>query len=299
MKLHEQKIQYYADKSRFIHRELKSIQGSGGAIESELRCLIQQLLPSRFRVTHGYAVNATSIDEQPVVSPQIDLIIVDSLVPNSLFLLDDHQGGEVVPVDAIVGIIEIKRTINRESLLGKGKNKNGAMYHLHKISTMLKISKEDNNRYLPGGILLGNKLQGGNYANPFFGVISLCSHPEVAKRPQEVLSQKGRKKAINCMKSILDEFKEYDSKFKFIDMIASLDGYVLAKADSSGYFFDYANPWSGHSGFVQNYRGQTLEGRKVSISRVISLSFGYLLSYLSKTSGKYSDLSKYYFNKNV
>ena len=65
---------------------------------------------------------------EPSVSPQTDVILVDTLVPHSLWLVDEVQGVEIVPQECVVGIIEVKRTLTGEALYD-------ALAHLREVLT--------------------------------------------------------------------------------------------------------------------------------------------------------------------
>jgi hypothetical protein len=117
---------------------MRNIDITGDEIEYEVRLLLKNLLPQRFHITHGYIISAVNKQDEPFVSPQVDVIIVDTLVPHSIFVFDKQSGMEVVPVEAVVGIFEVKRTLNRESLPGTIKalgteEEEGAIKHLRDI----------------------------------------------------------------------------------------------------------------------------------------------------------------------
>ena len=132
---------------------------TGNEIEQEVRRLLKNLLPQRFHVTHGYILSAANKHDQPLVSPQVDAIIVDTLVPHSIFIVEQHSGMEVVPIEAVVGVFEVKRTLNRESLLGTLKNigtekEIGAIKQLRDICEKVGVRKDNTERLLPGGAFL-------------------------------------------------------------------------------------------------------------------------------------------------
>ena len=69
-------------KSLLAHQYTKNIYESGAIVETEIRSVFSKLLPKRIRVTHGYIAKGVSLDKEPIISPQIDMIFVDQMVPN-------------------------------------------------------------------------------------------------------------------------------------------------------------------------------------------------------------------------
>lgn len=79
------------------------IQAAGNEVEVTVREFFKRMLPSRFHVTHGHL-----IDQNKVVSPQIDMIISDNTTISSLMtLLNDTV---YIPIDSVYAIAEIKST---------------------------------------------------------------------------------------------------------------------------------------------------------------------------------------------
>ena len=162
-------IDYLLAKTLLSQAYLKNIQLTGSEIEFEVRDLLRNLLPKRFHVTNGYIVFAKNVEDEPAVSPQVDVIIVDTLVPHSLFIVDNQSGMEIVPVEAVVGIFEVKRTLNKRSLVGT-KNEKGAIDHLNDICRSVEIRNDNQERYLPGGILapiIGSESYNPNQYDPY------------------------------------------------------------------------------------------------------------------------------------
>ena len=114
-----QRIELLIEKTRLSHQEFRNIGFSGEEVERDVRLLLSEILPSKYEVKHGYVAYALNSEKEPVVSPQVDVIIVDSAVPGTLFVLDSTSQMELVAGESVVGIIEVKRTLSRESLLGK------------------------------------------------------------------------------------------------------------------------------------------------------------------------------------
>jgi hypothetical protein len=136
--LHIKYIDYLLAKTLFSHKQgVNSVTLCGTEVESEIRLFFKNMLPPRFRVTHGYILFAEDNIKDPIVSPQVDLIIVDDLVLNKMFTLDKENGMEIVPVEAVIGVFEIKRTLDKESV-------NKAFTHLEKIIKSHDHTIEDN-----------------------------------------------------------------------------------------------------------------------------------------------------------
>ena len=68
-------LDYLLEKSYLSHQYFKSIKLSGDQIENEFRKILTGLLPTRYKVTHGYIASATSRKTELVVSGQIDIIV--------------------------------------------------------------------------------------------------------------------------------------------------------------------------------------------------------------------------------
>src|SRR2546429_4027860 len=84
-------INYLLAKTSLTHGYMRNIDVTGSEIEQELRQMLRNVLPQRFHITHGYTVSAASQKAEPLISPQIDVIIVDTLVPHSLFIIDQQS----------------------------------------------------------------------------------------------------------------------------------------------------------------------------------------------------------------
>ena len=80
-------IEYIIEKSQLSHQYLKNYSLSGSECEMEIRSILSNIIPSRFHVTHGYIISADSRKTEPEISPQIDVIIVDTLVPHSIYIV--------------------------------------------------------------------------------------------------------------------------------------------------------------------------------------------------------------------
>ena len=131
-----------------------------------IRKFLREVIGERFKITHGYIYSP----QHKKLSPQIDIIITDKLVPHVLKRFDHLDNLEIVPVEAVVAIFEVKRTLRATSLKSAGE-------HLEKIFMDVPLSKERTERYLPGGIKIqsgnGVSINGGLSSNPLIGVIGL------------------------------------------------------------------------------------------------------------------------------
>ncbi|PPK69290.1 hypothetical protein B0F88_11076 [Methylobacter tundripaludum] len=146
--------------------ELKS---SGTIVENYIKGLLSKHLPESYRICSGYIATADSMRSDTNLI-QHDIIIVDGRMPPiHSFGISDI---EVVCAESVCGIIEVKRTLTKDSL-------KSAIGHLHATKTVLDTYK--------GGIKSKNSphkivaptLSIGTYA-PFYAVIALdCDKNEM------------------------------------------------------------------------------------------------------------------------
>jgi len=113
--------------------ELKT---SGSMCESFIKTTLGSLcIPGQFRIASGYIATPKLLREGKNL-PQCDLIIVDNHIP-PLFKFANSDI-EVVPRESVCGLIEIKRSLTKESLYKKTETKEtGALAHLNKIISTL------------------------------------------------------------------------------------------------------------------------------------------------------------------
>lgn len=88
-------------------------KSSGDLAEQFVRRLIRQLNPRSRYVTSGYIVDPTSFNAEENL-PQFDVIVGDSTVPPIFSIINDQV--EIVPVEGIVAVIEVKRTLSTTTL---------------------------------------------------------------------------------------------------------------------------------------------------------------------------------------
>jgi hypothetical protein len=79
------------------------IRASGDEVEEEVRHVIAERLPYRYRTTHGHILDYCSR-----VSPQLDIIIAENLAAKSLF--ETADGTEYVPYESVYAFAEVKST---------------------------------------------------------------------------------------------------------------------------------------------------------------------------------------------
>ena len=83
------------------------INQAGDLVEEFIKSLFNSLFGSRFRTTSGFIVHAEDIDKCYKFSPHVDIIIIDTLVPNVIFPQPEFKNrAEFVPQEAVVGIFE-------------------------------------------------------------------------------------------------------------------------------------------------------------------------------------------------
>lgn len=264
--VHLKYIDYLLERTHLYHQSLKNIKQTGDDVEEEIRNFIKYFLPNKFRVTHGYIVSILDNNSEPIVSPQIDLIIVDELVPNRIFSIGKLDGIDLVPIESVVGILEIKRTLNEDSL-------QSALEHINLIKKTVGVEKGRKDYYLPGGDVAVDFTTGFT-SNPFLGIISLTTE---FKKDQ---------------KALIENFSGSMIKAE-IDAVISLDGFLgcLVEKETGNLLTEMIRKidkeyWFGFLGKDQ-FRQTSL----------VSRSIGMLIGYLSFTVGRRMDFRNYFFNR--
>ena len=79
------------------------LRAAGSHVEGSVRGYLRRMLPPRYHVTSGHL-----IDEDSLVSPQIDVIIADNFGIPSLLTTQDCT--EYVPISSVLAIGEVKST---------------------------------------------------------------------------------------------------------------------------------------------------------------------------------------------
>src|SRR5436190_6107107 len=104
-KLREDYFKVLSRKTLLLHKKVRDIKSSGSAIEIEIRSLLKELLPSRYRVTNGFIISVKDRESVPVISNQVDVIIVDEFVNSKIFNVVGSDGAEIVPLESVVGVL--------------------------------------------------------------------------------------------------------------------------------------------------------------------------------------------------
>lgn len=258
-KLFLDELEFLKKHSEFTYSKAKSISGTGNLTEFAIRKFLREIIGSRFRITHGYIYSAAN----QKLSRQIDIIITDTLVPHSLKKFEYLDGMEIVPKEAVVGIFEIKRKLNQRTL-------KEAIEHLDNIIKIVPIAKDTTNRYLPGGIQILPPFNGGKFANPIIGIISL----------ESISGEKLEKKEIP----------------NFIDTIFSFNGYFRTISDSP----DATNIKVVTSRNAANqYKWSVFDIKRSrwKQEKILLAFIAYLTRYLNDISGYSFDVNEYFFPK--
>lgn len=177
-KLFLDELKFFEETSYFASQSMKNQDDCGELVELAIRKFLREVIGERFKVTHGYIYSSAN----KRLSHQIDIIITDTFVPHTLKRFEYLDNLEIVPVEAVVAIFELKRTLRPSSLQAAGE-------HLQKVFDEVPLRKDLQDNYLPGGIKLqcgnGINITGGKTSNPLMGVISLLHEgsPNCSKLP--------------------------------------------------------------------------------------------------------------------
>lgn len=159
----ESQVEAIIRESKLYHQEVKNINGCGASVESFVRDFLITVLPSRFKLRGGYI--AVPLDNgEPIISPHMDIVITDSLVPDSLLPFSSFQGLSVIPYESVVGIVEVKRTLTKEVF-------KEAFTHLQKCWSNIDYYAEEFGDVMLGG--LKTKVLKAYTWNPFLSVMSV------------------------------------------------------------------------------------------------------------------------------
>jgi hypothetical protein len=151
-------------RSNGFNGELKS---SGTIIENYVKGLLQKHLPNGYRICSGYIATTDSMQSEGNLV-QHDIIIVDGRVPSIYFF--GVSDIEVVPAEAVCGIIEIKRTLTINSI--------------RKAISQLRVTKELLDAYRDGvksKVKAFNTSAGPTFTThaPLYSIVSLdCSNDQ-------------------------------------------------------------------------------------------------------------------------
>ena len=269
--LHVKYVEYLLAKSYFSNQYVKNISQSGSEVEEEIRVLLQSIMPRRFRITHGYIVYAHNKQVEPKISPQIDLIIVDTLVPHSIFTIDKDSGMEIVPLESVVGIFEIKRTLNKGTF-------EAAIQHLSKILTTVDVTKSDTRKFLPGGVQLEStttiEFTGGYHSNPMVGILAADHDKEISLSSLEIA----------------------DNKTRWLDVVISFQGliYALKIAQNQNLHGVTCRKPNEQYDYAQLVKDQSR-----SAAKIIAVGLGYLLAYVQGSRGRQVVADNYFLNDKI
>lgn len=206
-------------------------------------------------------------------------MIADTLVPHSLWTIDDTQGSELIPLESVVGIIEVKRTLTGGAL-------RDAVIQLQDITCAVGVSKYNDEALLPGGIPVGPSLTSPYRSNPLLGIISVTADNNYASEPGTRVAQAVSRMSGGRTVPPLE-----------LDMALSLDGSLVAtRANSEGASYaplntrqpDLAYGWVECSARF---------GRPPRVAAAFGI--GFLLAYLAKACGRQADVNGYFFNKTL
>lgn len=269
---HIKHVEYLLSRTQILNQYLKDINNTGNEIEIEVREFIGHFIPNRFKITHGFICYAKDSQTEPVISPQLDCIIVDTLVSHTIFPLSNSSGQEVVPLEAVVGIIEIKRTLNDATI-------KDALTHLANTVKILGIEKTNQLHYLPSGISSA-LLETHIYSNPLIGILSVDHTFEIAK------FRKNNGKKLN---SLVKKSNESN-----VDFMGSLSGFLFTTIDKDSNFKPY--PFREIN---KTYSYMIATQEIISQTSIISRIIGFIVAYLSMTSGKFNPMGKYFFHRST
>lgn len=273
MNLQSDYLSYFFKKSLILHRNLKNIDECGEEIEYAIRELMQSIIPDRFKVTHGYIAYVENNKKEPMISPQCDLIIVDTLVPHKLFIVDSTKETEVVPQEAVVGIFEIKRTLTKKIF-------KDACKQIFSILNSIKISKENKENYLPGGVH-SNSLNTSIRNNPIIGILSLEGINNIEKL---------------CFKW-LNELNK-DQKLPPLDIISCFQKLLIVTAKEDVNKQLIPTPIRCRVDDIK-FTYLRIQGDNEN-GFYLSRTIGFILAYLMGVSGRISEtIAYYYFNEKV
>lgn len=263
-------VQFVQAKSLVIHQYMRDISTTGASVEIEVRELIRSVLPDRFKVTSGFIVAADSKEETPLVSPQVDIIIADTLVPHSLWVVDSSRGTEVVPRESVVGVIEVKRTLNDTST-------EQAIDHLHSIARTVGLRKDDPTALMPGGFVLGAGLEGPCRGNPLFGVIGLGADETFQAAPSEFIRRLLGRSPDDPL---------------LLDFALSLSGVFTATATHGTTNYEARLVQSEPATAWAEASDRTGATTRVALAQ----GLGFIQNYVSRTCGRIAEAHYYFFN---
>ena len=196
---------------------------------------------------------------------------------------------EIVPVESVVGIFEIKRSLNETSLLGRGKTSKGAFEHLSDIIESVSVTKNSTQRFAVGGAEFGNSILGGCCSNPIIGIIGLTHVSSIFKTGEDFT--KIIQKAEENLETKAKQFPE-------IDIIFSLNGMIVQIGKEESDKVIIANPRSAEEKYIWKLNNSDSDS-KITKTKIFAFSLGYILGYLQTTCGRYMKIENYFFNESI
>lgn len=266
-------LEYLLEKSYLSHQYFNNIRLSGDQVENEFRKILSSLLPKRYKITYGYIAFAPSRESEPIISGQLDIIIVDTLVPHSIYILEE-KGMEVVPLECVVGIFEVKRTVNPK-ILGE------TLDYLYSVQDSLAVNKRNSETYFPAGV----KGLGVMYSNPLIGILSLA-HKEYGTT-EEYQKEYGK---------VIEE-RVNKNRLPDLDIWASLGSNIIMathKNDDPKMLWAYTLRENGKK-YPFLFKLRLNSG--LSQAYFLSISLGFILFYISNITGRVANLENYFFNE--
>lgn len=247
-----EELNFIEENSYFASQSMRNQDECGELVELAIRRFLKEVIGERFKITHGYIYSA----ENRILSPQIDIIITDRLVPHKLKKFEYLDNLEIVPVESVVAIFEVKRTLNNTSL-------KKAKEQLERIFNVVSLSKTNSTRYMQGGstMIAGQNIQitGGLLSNPLIGIIGLLHEG-------------------------IDNFNDFPW---FMDTLFSFQGKLIAPKDPVN-----ENISSIQQRFDENPIGYMVYDNEGKI-KALKGFIAYLISYLNGVSGRIFDINSY------
>ena len=156
---------YYSSQAKVMLDQYKNINQllgptndwtpSGTLCEVLIRDLIRCVLPRRYSADKGFILGRRKKDNKEIHSPEIDLLIHNSLDYSPVYRLEDFV---IVLPYAVKGVIQVKQTLNGGQLKDAIDNLVGAKEHLKASSSVhTPIKYED---IFSAAIFFGDKLKG-------------------------------------------------------------------------------------------------------------------------------------------
>lgn len=245
---------------------LRNLKETWDVVENFIRDLLREFLPrSRFRIVTWYIASSQNIENNEQLY-QCDVIIADESIPSIAIL---WNWIEIVPKEAVCGIIEIKRSLTN---LSQDKPYIKAIDHLNTIISSTWITKDDWLNTLPWAIECWWMMKSWFRTNPLVWIIALKNWYK-------------RKTYID--KLLMDTILEIESTNSLLDFVRTLDWTSLMtnsnwkvitknyrERNDSWVRLDLANhQWNKN--YVQNW--------DTSKVKVFARCIWFIIAYLSQT----------------